>query len=272
MEVPRISAPILRFFRRIVRRYFRRHFHAVRLVNAHRFTHPGTPLIVFANHSSWWDPMVCFLLAGRLMPARSHFAPMEAAALARYSILGRIGIFPIALNSPRGAAQFLRTGEAILRAGGVLWITPQGRFGDARERPIEFKPGLATLAARAAARLGACTLLPLAIEYPFWDERSPECLLRFGDPIHAAPHDAAADLEVRMRTALVATMDALKDLAIARDPVPFEPIANGAAGSGGVFALVERVKALLHRRPYRPDHTLHPQAVVLPPDGGLPLE
>ena len=45
----------------------------------------------------------------------------------------------------------------------MLWVTPQGEFVDARTRPLEFKPGLAALAARVARVEGGCTVLPLAI-------------------------------------------------------------------------------------------------------------
>jgi 1-acyl-sn-glycerol-3-phosphate acyltransferase len=129
MEAPRISTLVLALFRRIVRGYFRRHFHGTRIQHPDRFAALASspePLIVYANHGSWWDPMVAFLLAEKLMPTRRHFAPMDAASLDRYAILKRIGVFPVELSSARGAAQFLRTSEAISQSGGVLWITPQG--------------------------------------------------------------------------------------------------------------------------------------------------
>jgi hypothetical protein len=146
MEAPPISLMTLRFFRRIVRGYFRRHFHAIRVSQVERFSalakSNAGPVIVYANHSSWWDPMVSVYLAERLMDARQHYAPMDAAALERYAILKRVGIFGIETNSARGAVKFLKTSESILIAGGVVWITPQGRFVDSRVRPLEFKPGL----------------------------------------------------------------------------------------------------------------------------------
>src|SRR5438270_8583278 len=117
--VPAISPNILRFFRKIVRGYFRRHFHSVRLSAASDLAGISGPLIVYANHSSWWDPMVAFLLGEELFAARQHYAPMDAAALTRYRILSHIGVFPVEMNTARGAVQFLRTGEAVLAAGGM---------------------------------------------------------------------------------------------------------------------------------------------------------
>lgn len=261
MTAPHISLPVLGFFRRIVQGYFRRHFRAVRVAFPERFTQipASTPLIVYANHSSWWDPMVCVLLAHKLLPRRQHFAPMDSAALNRYAILKRVGIFPVEMNTARGAAQFLRTGLDLLTRGAVLWITPQGRFADPREHPLVFKPGLAKLAQRAGPD---CLVLPLAIEYTFWDERLPETLLEFGRPIRVGDH-SADELEMHLLQALAAAQDSLEQKAMARNPAAFSLLSSGAAGTGGMYALGKRLVSALLRRPYQPDHTLHPAAVQL---------
>jgi len=253
-NVPAISKPFLRFFRRIVRGYFRRHFHAVRIANPQRFLGMEAPLIVYANHSSWWDPMVCILLAAE-MPQRKHYAPMDAAALEKYRLLKRLGIFPVEMKTPRGAVQFLRTGEAILKSGGVLWITPQGRFADPRERPIVFKAGMAALAERVASALGSCTLIPLAIEYPFWDERLPETLLYFAEPIHVLADESSESIQHRAIAALEFAMEENHRRALARDPAAYQLLTKGTLGSGGFYAFGQRLKALVTRRPYIPEHT-----------------
>ncbi|HEY5214938.1 MAG TPA: lysophospholipid acyltransferase family protein [Acidobacteriaceae bacterium] len=250
-EVPPISAMMLRFFERIVRAYFRRHFRAVMVQHAERFTAMEGPLIVYANHSSWWDPMVSILLAQMLLPGLGHYAPMDASALKRYPILGKIGIFPVEMSSARGAAQFLRTSKAILESGGVVWITPQGRFADPREFPLAFKPGLGALAVRA----GDVTLLPLAIEYSFWDERLPETLLRFGDPLRIEPGCSAETATQRLEAALAAVMQDLKTAAIARDASAFRVLLSGSRGTGGFYGLGRRMRALFTRKPVQLDHT-----------------
>ena len=261
-HVPKISMPFLRFFRRIVRGYFRRHFHAVRIASPERFNNVEGPLIVYANHSSWWDPMVCILLAGDLMPGRSHFAPMDAAALEKYGLLKLLGIFPVEMKTPRGAVQFLRTGEAILKSDGVLWVTPQGRFADARERPIEFKAGMAALAERTASALGSCTLLPLAIEYPFWDERLPETLLYFAGPLHVLAGESSELIQLRAISALEDALAENKRRALLRDPNAYQLLSKGTLGSGGFYALGKRIKALALRRPYIPEHTPNPSSEI----------
>jgi len=250
MDAPSISKPVLGFFRRIVRGYFRRHFRAVRVSEAARFEALSSgPLIVFANHSSWWDPMVSVLLAAKLMPQREHYAPMDASALERYGILKRIGVFGVDMHSVRGAARFMRAGLDLLAAGGVLWVTPQGRFADARERPLVFKPGLAVLAARVP---GGCTVVPLAIEYVFWDERLPETLLHFGEPVVVGAGEAA---EERLESALLEAMETLKRKAMARDPAAFTVLQGGRVGAGGFYELGQRMLARVRGRRYQAEHT-----------------
>ena len=262
VRLPTISPLVLGFLRWIARRRFQKHFRAVRVSGAERLARfqsgalPG-PLLVYANHASWWDPLVSILLAHRLLPTRRHYAPMDAEALERYAILKRIGVFGVDMHSVRGAAQFLRTGLNLLLAHGVLWITPQGRFADVRERPIVFKPGLAALAARVP---GGCTVFPMAIEYVFWDERLPEVLLEFGEPITVPPGIAADLLEEQMHTALLGLMDRLRDKSIRRDPALFDVLLEGRTGSGGFYQYIERLHARLVGRPYHPDHTVRPGA------------
>lgn len=198
--------------------------------------------------------MVAILLAQQLMPERKHYAPMDEAALARYGILRHIGVFPVELETGRGAVQFVRTGTSILKGGGVLWVTPQGRFVDPRAVPLEFKPGLATLAIRTSSEVGGCTLIPLATEYTFWDERLPEALLRFGEPVQASTGETAEALQLRLVTALDETMNRLRELALTRDPRMFRTLLQGRSGAGGFYAIGQRLEASILRRPYRADH------------------
>jgi 1-acyl-sn-glycerol-3-phosphate acyltransferase len=254
-EVPPISTVTLRFFRRVVRAYFRRHFRAVMVQHQERLNAMEGPLIVYANHSSWWDPMVSILLAEMLLPGRKHYAPMDASALKKYPILRKLGIFPVEMSSARGAAQFLRTSKAILESGGVVWITPQGRFADPRESPLAFKPGLGALAARTPGAM----LIPLAIEYTFWDERLPEALLGFGAPMRMEPGCSTEAATQQLEAALAAVMQDLKTAAIGREANAFRVLLSGARGTGGFYGMGRRVRALFTRKPLRLDHTERPE-------------
>lgn len=251
-DLPPISGLTLRLFRRVVRRYFRRHFRAVQAQHPDRLSASKGPLIVYGNHSSWWDPMLIVLLGDLLLPHRQHYAPMDARALEQYPILRKLGIFPVEMGSPRGAATFLRTAEAVLRSDGVLWLTPQGRFADPRDLPLAFRPGLGAL----ALRMPEVPLLPLAVEYTFWDERLPEALLHFGATAQI-PADASTAVATRcLEDALAHAMYLLQQAAIARNPAAFQTVFTGARGAGGAYAMIRRLRALASHRRVPLDHTL----------------
>jgi 1-acyl-sn-glycerol-3-phosphate acyltransferase len=178
---------------------------------------------------------------------------MDEAALKHYGVFRKLGFFPVDNGTPRGAAQFLRTARQILStANSVLWISPEGRFTDMRTRPAILRPGLATL----VARLGVCTLVPLAIEYTFWDERLPEILVSCGHPVEVTDGKrySVGVWNDRLGAALAATQDELAALAKLRDPARFETILSGRVGISGVYEGWKRFVALLTGRVYEGSH------------------
>src|SRR3954466_324095 len=129
------------FFRFIFGRFAAKHLRAVRLA-AWGAPQPGEgPLVIFANHPSWWDGVAFMLLSTELFPGRRMFIPMEAAALARYGFMRRIGVFGVEQASARGAIGFLRTAEAVLASPGhMLWMNAPRRVCDLRDPPGALAP------------------------------------------------------------------------------------------------------------------------------------
>jgi len=154
----------------------------------------------------------------------------------------RIGLFGLEPGRS-GAVSFLRNAEHILSdPRAMLWITAEGDFTDPRRRPVTLRPGIAHLVRRMPTAL----VVPLAVEYPFWDERTPEALMRFGQPFEAAAladlpvQDIAAELEGRLEV----VMDQLALDAQSRDPARFLTLIEGTVGVGGIYDLWRRMRAL----------------------------
>lgn len=252
--MPTPSPWLLRWFTRYCRWYLRRHFHAVRLAGDPPAAVPAeTPLVVYVNHPSWWDPLLCLLVRDRFFAGRLSFAPIEAAMLERYRFFAKLGFFGVETHRSRGAARFLRTTQAMLgQPNTALWLTPEGCFRDARVRPIRFKPGLGHL----ATRVPQAVFLPLALELVFWEERTPEALLRFGEPVTAPPGPAlTADAwTARLEAQLEGTLDQLAGAVQRRDPTAFRPLLRGGAGVGGSYDLWRRARSWLRREPFHPEH------------------
>ncbi len=250
---PRPSPALIRVFAWYSRRYLARHFHAVRLRGPPPVNPPPeVPLVVFLNHPSWWDPLLGLLAHNLYFSHRRGFAPIEAAMLGRYRFFARLGFFGIETGTTRGAVRFLRTAEALLQnPGAALWVTPQGRFADVRERPVRFMPGLGHL----AARLGRAVFLPLAIEVTPWQERTPEALLHFGPPIESGsgPLSPAA-WTARFEAALEAAQDTLAAAARRRAPGDFQILLRGTAGVGGWYDRWRRARARWRGEAFNPEH------------------
>lgn len=241
-NIPTRSDWLVAWFRRYARRYLGRHFHAVRVSRRGRAPRvPEGPLIVVTNHPSWWDPMIIAVLT-ELFPDRAAYGPIDARALEKYRFFAKLGFFGVEQDSVRGARTFLRTGQAILeRPGTALWVTAQGRFTDVRQRPVVLMPGVEHL----ASRMGRGTMLPVAIEYAFWDESKPEALVRFGEPVAFGQPVAPA---------LERTQDALMTEAMTRDATLFETVVGGKSGVGGVYDLWRRTRAWMKGETFSVEH------------------
>ena len=252
-DLPQSSPRLMRWFSRYLRRYFRRHFDAVRIAKSGRPSIVDGPLVVYSNHPSWWDPILFSFVSSELMPERRPYGPMDADALEKYPLFRKLGVFGIHRDSHRGAAAFLRASEAILeRDDSVLWLTAQGTFCDPRARPVTLQPGLSHLICRNQD----VTVIPLAIEYPFWNERLPEILLRFGGPIDFSPvqREDRAAVQDRLATALENTLDTLALDAQTRDPERFDTVLLGATGVGGVYDRWRRWRAARQGRDLELSH------------------
>ncbi len=246
------SEVLFRLFAAYLRWYAGRRFHAMRLSRTGLPRAPDTgPLIVYSNHPSWWDPAIYILLCDMLFHGRAGYGPMDQAALGKYGVLQRMGVFGVALDDPRGAAQFLHTSLAVLqRPRSMLWITAEGAFTDNRVRPITLRPGLAHL----ARRVPHATILPLAIDYPFWNESRPEALVRFGEPLPGGREDSVAEWTRRLEGALTDTMDALAAESTTRDPALFRPLLRGFAGVGGIYDSWRWLRATVGGHRFDPSH------------------
>lgn len=251
--LPRRSEWMVRWFKKYCCRYAARNFHGVRLsrTSAPVPDYPQQPLLFVMNHPSWWDVITSYVLTNRF-PLRKHYAPIEAAMLAKYRMFARLGLFGIE-PTPRGAAVFLRTAKAIFeQENTALWVTAQGRFADVRERPIQLRPGVGGVAARMVTGY----VIPVAFEYPFWGEKTPEMLVRFGEPLAVSngngldSHEWTRLIEAR----LTDNMDLLATESIRRDAGLFEEIITGKTGVGGVYDRWRWFKAKLRGKPFDPRH------------------
>jgi len=188
-----------------------------------RLDRTDLPAVVLLSHSSWWDPLVALLLAAELAPSRSIAAPMDRRELERFGFFRKVGVFGVDPDDPSAlepmVAYVMQRFEREKR--GTLWITPQGRFADARA-PVRCRPGAAAVAARAVETFGGVEVVSAAIEYGFWEDQKPEIFLRFA-PV-STEGVGTASWHRAITRGMQANAAALAELVIARDAAAFEPL------------------------------------------------
>ena len=247
-DIPSVSGWLQRGFHRFLRSFLKRHFHAIGIERDSRCEaaiDPDQPLIVYGNHPAWWDPLMAHFLNRTLFPRRQFFAPVDGDALEQYKVFAKLGFYGVRMHTTSGAAAFLRQSLAILHAGDTaIWMTPEGRFADVRDRTAKLMPGLAHL----CTRLESGCAVPIALEYVFWEERLPVCLIALGRPQFISEYQGLAKPQwsEMLESELRAAQDRLMQLAIARRSQPFENLIHGNAGAGAMYDFFRRLRVGRH--------------------------
>jgi 1-acyl-sn-glycerol-3-phosphate acyltransferase len=214
-----------------------------------------TPIVVYANHCGWWDPIVAMLLRKTYFPERTLYAPIDAEALQNYRIMSQLGFYGLQLNSLAGASAFLTTTKAILQTPNAsVWITPEGEFCDARDHTKSLMPGLAHL----ATKVPGVYFIPLAIEYAFWDESRPQIFTRLGTPLITDDLTSAARNKSEWNELLTARLRlAQNELAasvIARDPSQFKYLIASRPARLGWYDYFRSWSAWMQGKKFDPRH------------------
>lgn len=197
------------------RNLFRRRFHSLRVSGLdflRNRNHDASPLLVYANHSSWWDGLVAFELsrAARL----DSFMMMEEKQLKKLFPFRHLGAFSVVRKNPREALKSIDYAANLLKEKSppqrrTLWIFPQGEILPNDKRPLNFYGGVSRVIEKAKC---AVEPVPLAIRYEFFGEFKPEILVKIGAPqvISADENFAAKALTGELERRLTETLDALK--------------------------------------------------------------
>src|ERR1700677_1081274 len=166
------------YFRSLARRSF--HTIAGRGLERLRQLPADRPVILFCNHTNWWDGLILYMLT-RQMPHKAVYCMMEEKQLKHYRFFTWLGAFSVDLSSPLRSAASLRYAQRLLQKNDTaIWIFPQGRICRPNE-PVEIKPGTDYLAKASPNAV----LVPVAMRYDFFREDRPNVLVEVGQPFPA---------------------------------------------------------------------------------------
>jgi 1-acyl-sn-glycerol-3-phosphate acyltransferase len=138
-------------------------------------------LVVYANHTSWWDGFVAHQL-GKLA-GWDAYCVMEERNLQRYRFLARIGAFSIQPGKVGASLAALRYARGLLRRPrAAVLVFPEGEIRPFGELPLRLQGGVEVL-----ARSAGVPCLPVAIRYAFFEHEKPDVLLEVGTAEAPAP-------------------------------------------------------------------------------------
>ncbi|MCM3490553.1 lysophospholipid acyltransferase family protein [Alkalihalophilus marmarensis] len=154
----------------------KRSFYSVNLKGT--FPKTDRPLLLIANHSSWWDGLVSFYLSNECLRHES-FAMMSEEGMKSYSFFRKIGTFSVNPSDSRSLLDSLNYARTKLTTKQALWFFPQGAEQHLEKRPLEFKSGVGYLLKDKKDVL----VVPLTYYYTFRHEQKPELYIHVGTAI-----------------------------------------------------------------------------------------
>lgn len=166
------------------------------------------PLLIYANHSSWWDGLVMYRIF-RLC-ALDGYVMMEEKQLKNLRLFRRLGAFSVVRENARQAAESCNYAAWLLKqnAARAVLIFPQGEIRPNEARPLKFFRG----AAKIIEKTGDCATVPAALHYEFSGNFKPEIFVKIGaaEIVRASENRGAKNLTERFEQRLTDRLDDLK--------------------------------------------------------------
>ncbi len=164
---------------------------------------PDIPVLLVANHTSWWDGFLLREVHRRLRPDAPLHVVMTERELRRFPIFQWMGAVPLP-PGPLGARTLLRDLESRLesRSDAVVGFFPQGRIWPSYRRPLGFRPGAAWL----ARRLAPLAVVPVGLHLQPLVRPAPAAFVSVGHPRIVRHAIDSAELEALVATELDAIL------------------------------------------------------------------
>jgi hypothetical protein len=192
--VPRYSALAFRGFDMLLAPWRATHIQRAPLPTV-RGIPADRPLLIVANHTSWWDGFLLRDLHRVLRPSSPMYTVMGSAELQRRPFFRLLGCVPLDADSRTGVRALLRglQAAAAKRPDCSVIYFPQGRIWPSGRRPLGFRRGI-ELVVRA---LAPCTVLPVGLHVEPLNRATPTAFVLPAEPLvcAAGAHVGADTLE-----------------------------------------------------------------------------
>ena len=138
------------FFRFYAGWIIHRHFGLVELKN--EFDDRDLPVLLLANHVSWWDGFFAMYLNVKILRRKFHFMMLEEQ-LKKFSFFNKTGGFSIRKKS-RGVIESINyTAELLRDQGNMVLLFPQGKIESIYKTSFQFESGIGRIVEKADCRI-----------------------------------------------------------------------------------------------------------------------
>lgn len=162
-------------------------------------------LIIYANHSSWWDGLAAFQISQNAK--LDSFIMMEEKRLKRFFLFRKLGAFSVIRENPRSALESINYAVDLLKdTDRALWIFPQGEILPNDLRPLGFYNGISKI----IQKLGKCSTVSLAFKYEFLNEFKPQIFVNIKTP-EEINFEKSKKLTVHFENKTVENLDEMKN-------------------------------------------------------------
>lgn len=159
--------------------WMRTRIQTIRMAGARRLDEER-PLVMVANHVSWWDGFIVRAVQRRVRPFSPFSVVMDRDQYERFRFFRWIGAVPIepgSASSTMGTLAELRR-RAAARPDLTVTFFPQGRIWPSTRRPLGFGRGVELFIRRLEA-----DVLPIGIHLEPLNRVSPTCFVSVGEPL-----------------------------------------------------------------------------------------
>ena len=161
------------------RNLLKRRFHSLRVSGLDFLKNKDRklPLIIYANHSSWWDGLVIFEILRKF--DFETYVMMEEKHLRKYFLFRKLGAFSVVRENSREAVKSVSYAAKLLKENPnrLMLIFPQAEILPNDVRPLGFYNGLA----RIVEKVEKCQTVSVALRYEFAENFKPEILVNIGE-------------------------------------------------------------------------------------------
>jgi len=163
------------FFRHYAGWIIKRHFGRIEIKQD--FDDGSLPVLLLANHISWWDGFFAMFFNEKILRRKFHFMMLEKQ-LQKYSFFNSTGGYSVRKGSSTIIDSLNYTAELLRDCRNMVLLFPQGKITSVYTKPIRFEKGIEWIVRRTGEPI---QILFMANLIDYFSNRKPGLYIYISD-------------------------------------------------------------------------------------------